>query len=96
MAQIKRSVKTYSQQFESASGFSTDPYTDRMIPPLRTQQTTVISNHWGNKEELSAEVDCGIIVNQCDSLTVIVRFKRVFTVCCMLDMVTESCTLYMG
>ena len=35
MAQIKRSVKTYSQWFESASGFSTNLYTERMIPPLK-------------------------------------------------------------
>ena len=31
MAQIKRSVKTYSQRFESASGFSTNPYTDTLL-----------------------------------------------------------------
>ena len=28
MAQIKSTAKIYSQRFESASGFSTDPYTD--------------------------------------------------------------------
>ena len=35
MAQIKRSVRTYSQRFESASGFLTNSYIDRMIPPLK-------------------------------------------------------------
>ena len=29
MAQIKSAAKIYSQRFESASGSSTDPYTDR-------------------------------------------------------------------
>ena len=43
-----------------------------------------ISNQWGNKEELSAEVDCRIIAIQCDSLMVIVRFTVVFTVCWIL------------
>ena len=28
MAQIKSTSKTYSQRFESASGFETDPYTN--------------------------------------------------------------------
>ena len=33
MVQIKRASKIYSQRFESASGFETDPYLNRMIPP---------------------------------------------------------------
>ena len=34
----------------------------------RTTHQLVISNHWRNKEELPAEVDCGIIANHCKSL----------------------------
>ena len=35
MAQTKSTAKIYSQRIESASGFSTAPYTDRMIPPFK-------------------------------------------------------------
>ena len=40
--------------------------------PGRNTHQLVISNHWKNKEELPAEVDCGIIANHCDSLIVVV------------------------
>ena len=40
--------------------------------PDRTTHQLVISKHWRNKEELPAEVDCGIIANHCDSLMVVV------------------------
>ena len=58
--------------------------------PGPTTHQLVISNQWGNEEELPAEVDCGIIAIQCDSVMVIVRFTVIFTVCCMLDTVTTS------
>ena len=47
MTQIKGSAKTYTQRFESASGFSTNPHTNRMIPPLKNPAD---ENFWESME----------------------------------------------
>ena len=67
----------------------------------RTTHQLGISNQAEDKEELPAEVDCGIICkslqsagSHCESLSV-EWYERVI-VCCVLDTVTARCKWCMG